>query len=257
MTKERDRPKRQPTGDYETGYCRPPVSGQFTSDQSHINRRSRTLKRSADIAPVSDAAIKEAARMVDVRNGEAVERLSVYDANLRALGVHGVKGSRLHASEFLNRADRAAERSRREVEEWSTAVYQLKENWLHYKELHRARFGTEPPPPVPHPDDLIIDPDTGQYVIDGPSNHDERDALHELLKLLKMIRRKVLLHRTRWLQDPVDSENIFDMLFYAHLFVSRNDQLPDRYKLPRLPRTPASRLSPSHAAYLEQLAEAA
>lgn len=31
--KDRDRPKKQPTGDYETGYCRPPKHGQTKRDE--------------------------------------------------------------------------------------------------------------------------------------------------------------------------------------------------------------------------------
>ena len=32
----------------------------------------------------------------------------------------------------------------------------------------RARSGTSGPEPVPHPDDVIIDPVTGEVRIDGP-----------------------------------------------------------------------------------------
>ena len=42
-----------------------------------------------------------------------------------------------------------------------------KEHW-HHVLAERARKGTTGPEPVPHPDDVIIDYDTGEIRIDGP-----------------------------------------------------------------------------------------
>jgi hypothetical protein len=54
-----------------------------------------------------------------------------------------------------------------------------KEHW-HHVLAERARKGTTGPEPVPHPDDVIIDYDTGKIRIDGPVMEEQKEARDQL-----------------------------------------------------------------------------
>jgi hypothetical protein len=179
-TKGPKRPKRQPTGDYPVGFARPPVEHQFKRGQVQATRRKPAAAPHSTSSQNDQAAIRESQRKVELREGSKTVKLSAFDATLRSLAVNGIKGSRLHAKNFLERADRAEEKRQREAAEWQSIVYQLKEDWLDLVELHMERFGRMPRAPVPHPDDLRLDPETREYFIDGPCNHAERDEVEDL-----------------------------------------------------------------------------
>jgi hypothetical protein len=242
MTKETKgpkRPKRQPTGDYPVGYARPPAQHQFKKGQVQAGRQKPAAAAHSPSSQNDQAAIREARRKVELREGGSTIKISAYDASLRSLAVNGIKGSRLHAKLFLERADRAEERRQQEAAEWESAVYQLKEVWLDIVALHMERFGTMPRAPVPHPDDIRLDLETGKYFIDGPRNHGERDELESLVKEVKKLKQQAMFHRNRWLKDPRDDSNTFAMDLYMHCFEVRNNFLPRRYKIARIERVKA------------------
>jgi hypothetical protein len=180
---------------------------------------------------------------VELREGSTTLKIPAYDATLRSLGVNGIKGSRLHAKLFLERVDRAEEKRQQEAAEWQRLVYQYKEDWLDSVEVYMERFGTMPRALVPHPDDLRLDLETGEYFIDGPRNHAERDELEDLVKEAKKLKQRAMLHRNRWLNDPSDDSNTFAMDLYMHCFEARNNFLPHRYKIARIERV-KSKLTP-------------
>lgn len=247
MAKEKKgpkRPKRKPTGDYTVGYAKPPVEHQFRKDQAQAARTKPAPAAHALSSENDQSAIRESRRKVELREGGTSIKLSAYDASLRSLAVNGIKGSRLHAKDFLNRSDRAEERRQREAAEWHTLVYRLKEDWLNLIELHMERFGKMPRPPVPHPDDIRLDKN-GVYFIDGPRNHGEREELEDLIKDGEKLRQKAMLHRKRWLKEPGDDSNTYAMDIYMDVFETFNNLLPHRYKIARIEKI-KSKLTPKH-----------
>ena len=66
------------------------------------------------------------------------------------------------------------------------AATQLLKTAIDYKErwhpilAERARKGTTGPEPVPHPDDVIIDYDTGEIRIDGPFMEEQKETQNQL-----------------------------------------------------------------------------
>ena len=64
------------------------------------------------------------------------------------------------------------------MEMLKTAV-DYKEHW-HHVLAERARTGTTGPEPVPHPDDVLIDYETGNIRIDGPVMEDQKQARDQL-----------------------------------------------------------------------------
>ena len=54
-----------------------------------------------------------------------------------------------------------------------------KEHW-HRVLAERARTGTTGPEPVPHPDDVLVDYETGNIRIDGPVMEEQKEAQNRL-----------------------------------------------------------------------------
>jgi Family of unknown function (DUF5681) len=91
--------KRQPTGDYEVGYCRPPAQHRFRPGQSG----NPTGQRKAGWGKTLGDELKEvAATKVTIRDGGATRKVSLVTANLLAHGMSGAKGDRPSAALFLS-----------------------------------------------------------------------------------------------------------------------------------------------------------
>jgi hypothetical protein len=97
----RNKQKRQPKGDYQVGYCRPPAEHRFRPGQSGNptgQRKSNTVKSAAE-------ELKEiAATKVTIRDGDKMRKVSLLTANLLAHGMNGAKGNARSAALFLNQA---------------------------------------------------------------------------------------------------------------------------------------------------------
>jgi Family of unknown function (DUF5681) len=91
--------KRQPTGDYEVGYCRPPAQHRFRPGQAG----NPTGERKAGWGKTLAEELKEvAATKVTIRDGGGTRKVSLVAANLLAHGISGAKGDPRSAALFLS-----------------------------------------------------------------------------------------------------------------------------------------------------------
>ena len=79
--------KKRPTGDYDVGYCRPPVHTQYKKGESG-NPKGRTKGRRNVKTELKEIVNKK----FKVREGETEHKLSLLGANVLAHGVKGAKG---------------------------------------------------------------------------------------------------------------------------------------------------------------------
>jgi hypothetical protein len=172
---------------YKVGYGRPPVEHRFRRGQSG-NPRGRP--RGASNKPKIDTGLgmrgaeallrEEAYRIVTLREGDKVIELPAIQAVFRAMGVSAMKGNR-----FAQRA--LAEMITKVEQEDFASRLDAFGTWVEYKRewggaIERAqRAGIEPPCPIPHPDDVILDPHTGGVSFAGPLTKEARDRLDEAL----------------------------------------------------------------------------
>jgi Family of unknown function (DUF5681) len=95
--------KRQPTGDYEVGYCRPPAQHRFRPGQSG----NPTGQRKAGWGKTIADELKEiAATKVTIRDGGRTRKVSLATANLLAHGMNGAKGDTRSSRLFFNQAQK-------------------------------------------------------------------------------------------------------------------------------------------------------
>ncbi|MHC4179960.1 MAG: DUF5681 domain-containing protein [Planctomycetota bacterium] len=168
-----DRPR---DAGYEVGYGKPPRHTRFAKGQSG-NPHGRPRKPKPRPTRLSDAPSdgfleEEAYRSVTLReNGQAIE-LPVIKAVLRSLAAGAIKGNRLSQKYFLEYVSRAEELHLR------TKV----EHYVRLETLKRAgeralaeseRRGLPPPELLPHPDDIVLNPSTGEARIEGPENAED------------------------------------------------------------------------------------
>jgi len=98
-TKSDSATKKHPTGDYEVGYCRPPVHTQYEKGKSG-NPKGRSKGRRNAKTELKEIVNKK----FKVREGETEHKLSLLGANVLAHGVKGAKGDVRSAGLFLSNA---------------------------------------------------------------------------------------------------------------------------------------------------------
>ncbi|MGI8568237.1 MAG: hypothetical protein ACR2KT_03755 [Methylocella sp.] len=85
-----------------------------------------------------------------------------------------------------------------------TAVV-YKEHWGRVL-AERARSGATGPEPVPHPDDVIIDPETGEVRFDGPVEEEQKAAEKWLRAKSPELMRRLMQINEQLESDPENSE---------------------------------------------------
>ena len=156
---------------YEVGYRKPPRNTRFAKGQSG-NPRGRPRKKKPQPIKLSDAPSDsyveaEAYRLIELlENGEKIE-LPAMQAVVRAIIVNALKGNRLSQKYFLEYVERQEERH---------LQYKV-QNYVRLEALKRdgeraiadaEKRGLQPPDLLPHPDDIVLYPGTGEARIAGP-----------------------------------------------------------------------------------------
>jgi hypothetical protein len=178
-------------GHYKVGYGKPPVHTRFCKGVSG-NPKGQTSKShalastkiggkpSVGFDRIKSLAIEEGYRMIKIREGDRVEKVPVIQAILRKLAVSAANGNTRALQTYLNLViDAEADRRMEAMERLKTAI-EYKEYWGPIL-AERARTGATGPEPVPHPDDVLIDYETGEVRFDGPIDEEQKGA-HEWLR---------------------------------------------------------------------------
>jgi Family of unknown function (DUF5681) len=149
--------------------------------------------------------MEEATRLVTVREGDQVSEIPALQALLRTMFRASAQGDTKAGRQLLDLISRTeTARSGTAIEILQFAA-QYKETWTPIFDKHE-RLGKDPPAIYPHPDDVIINPATGEVTIDGPDSE-------ELAGAQKAVRQRVLEKMGRYLEvdaalakDPANRE---------------------------------------------------
>jgi hypothetical protein len=172
------------TAPYEVGYGKPPKASRFRPGQSgNPAGRPRGSKNSKpghpDLEKMKALFLEEAYRPVQIRDGERTLEVPMILTTLRSLLVNAGKGQ--------VRQQRMAIDLLQAIEgEKRTSELALFETLVEHKRFWTARIaearrlGQPEPNPLPHPDEIIIDPFFGSVMTTGPWTPEEKQEQEEL-----------------------------------------------------------------------------
>jgi hypothetical protein len=135
-------------------------------------------------------AIEEAYRLIIIREGDRVERIPVIQAILRKVAVAAANGNTRAQQNYLTLLIDAEADRRMAAAEILKFNVQYKEKWDGIL-AERALTGETGPDPLPHPDDIIIDPKTEGVTIDGPVTLEQKRAQDQLRAQLPEMAREL------------------------------------------------------------------
>lgn len=190
---------------YAVGYARPPTETRFTKGKSGNPkgrpRGSKNKRPKLSEERLKDIILEEAYRTINVRDGAREVSIPIAQAVVRSLAVNAAKGQHRAQRLFSELLADVEAANRRTHDEWVQTAIAYKVEWERELEC-RARFGVTGPEPLPHPDDIRIDMNTGEVRITGPMQEHEKPLWDKLRSGKAMFETELAELRQELEDDP-------------------------------------------------------
>ncbi len=186
------------------GYAKPPVHTRFKPGVSgNPKGRPRGAKNRTPALHEERfrfLMLEEAYRIIKVKGDGKVESMPLIQAVVRSLAVNAAKGDYKSARLFLESVRHIEDGNKKSYDEYAQAMIEYKYSQEAKINDYKSR-GLKPPHPIPHPDDIIIDPETGVVRLIGPFSPEEAKFMDNLIK-----RQSDLLEKIKALETKLASE---------------------------------------------------
>jgi hypothetical protein len=173
--------------DYEIGYGRPPKAYRFkkgqTGNPSGSSRKARK-RQQRQVLSFDDVVLDDARKPVRIREGNRTSTISLREALLQKQYAMGLNGNRLALKFSIDKIAEAEQNKREQILDLYEAAYDYK---LDYPARAKYCRGHGLAPPLPHTEDVELDPYTGKVTITGPRNHEELAILKKILEARKYL----------------------------------------------------------------------
>lgn len=184
MVDKNSRPAKRPKLDppdqahYEVGYAKPPKGTRFKPGESGNPagrpRGAKNKRPALNEERLQSIVLDEAYRSISVNDGDLRMTVPMAQAIVRSIAVNAAKGNHRAQKLFTDLLSSTETARKRLHDEWLEVVVEYKINWE--RELRRRQLtGDTGPEPIPHPDHITVDLDTGLVRITGPMTEEEKE----------------------------------------------------------------------------------
>ncbi|MBV9219157.1 MAG: hypothetical protein JO163_23025 [Methylobacteriaceae bacterium] len=164
---------------YEVGYAKPPQATRFRPGQSG-NPHGRPRGSKNKLPALNDERLKtivlqEAYRTIAVTDRGRTVSISMAQAIIRSMALAAAKGHQRSQRLFTQLLSTTEAANFALHQKFLGTAIDYK-NWWDEELRRRRLLGIAGPDPIPHPDDIIIDANTGNVNINGPMTKEEKAA---------------------------------------------------------------------------------